>query len=292
MLTPFYAEVRTVDKVDLRLLVDFNHKLRRVTESDIQQKKALDLFLSYHNVNADLDSVWRAFPTLRICRAAAKEFMDGVAELSTYLGAHSEEVKAWQDNPPNISGSFLAFSKVLLAAKEFETVLQAELQTLAAYQVEQKGAYSIDKLVESAQEVFPPSTLRSLNAPVISEIRQAGRCLAYDVATACGFHTMRAVELVMHGYYLAVLKPAKTDRLPDWGSYIKAFRTSEDVHAHKAAELLQHLKDQHRNLIMHPDIVLSDDEAASLFELGKATIIVMSEKLPPAKRSAKDSNAP
>lgn len=174
------------------------------------------------------------------------------------------------------------FLDAIQKAKDFRVVLSAELLTLDVYQVAQKGAYSIDRLVKNAEEALPPESRSKLTAAMISEIREAGRCLVYDIATACGFHMMRATELMIHEYYLAVLKPAKKDKLRDWGSYIAKLRSSSNLHAKKVAELLQHLKDQHRNLIMHPDVVLSDDEAATLFELGKTSIIVMSEKLPPA----------
>ena len=44
--------------------------------------------------------------------------------------------------------------------------------------------------------------------------------------------------------------------------------------------LLQQLKDRHRNLIMHPEVVLTDDEAFRDFELGKASIMAMADRLP------------
>lgn len=285
MLRPLQTEACTVDKVDLRLLVDFARKLGKVAESDIKKEAALDLFMSGSNANNDMGVVLAAFPTLKVCRPAAEQFSKAVDELGTHVGTNAAEIVTYWANDPAKSGTdYLKFGSIITAAKEFQTVFQADLRTIAAYQVAQKGAYSIEKLVESAEEAFPPKSLSKLTNEVISEIREAGRCLAYDIPTACGFHMLRASELVIHDYYVAILKPAKKDKLPDWGTYIDKLRHSSDAHAKKVAELLQHLKNQHRNLIMHPDVVLSDEEAATLFELGKTSIMVMTEKLRPAKR--------
>jgi hypothetical protein len=43
---------------------------------------------------------------------------------------------------------------------------------------------------------------------------------------------------------------------------------------------LQQIKDQDRNLIMHPEVVLQPDEALTLFEVTKGAILMMAEKLP------------
>ena len=79
------------------------------------------------------------------------------------------------------------FQGLINAAKQFETVFLAELQTLAAYYVEEKGAYATDALIERAEMVFPEGIREKLTQQTIDEIRESGKCLAFDIATASGF---------------------------------------------------------------------------------------------------------
>jgi hypothetical protein len=47
--------------------------------------------------------------------------------------------------------------------------------------------------------------------------------------------------------------------------------------------ILQQIKDNDRNLIMHPERVLSSDDAFTLFEIAKGAIMAMAKKLPDTK---------
>ena len=49
----------------------------------------------------------------------------------------------------------------------------------------------------------------------------------------------------------------------------------------KVIAVLQQIKDQDRNLIMHPELVLSGDDAFTLFEVGQGAIIAMAARLKP-----------
>ena len=95
---------------------------------------------------------------------------------------------------------------------------------------------------------------------------------------------MRASEAVMHQYYLAVCKPPKPDPLENWGAYIAELLKSGDSSVKETVALLKQVKDHHRNLIMHPEVVLSPDEAFTLFEIAKGAMMAMAGKLPEAKK--------
>lgn len=169
--------------------------------------------------------------------------------------------------------------KAIEAAKRFETILLAELQAIASYSVSPKGAYSTVALIAQAEQVFPQSVVTKLTHEAIEEIRQAGRCLAFDTATAAGFHTMRATESVMHEYYIKVCQPQDSKKLENWGQYINQLRMIGDSNVKKVAELLQQVKDDDRNLVMHPEKTLDPDEALSLFQIGVTAITAMAPRL-------------
>lgn len=121
------------------------------------------------------------------------------------------------------------------------------------------------------------------------EVRQSGMCLAFDCATASAFHMMRATESVMHDYYIVCCKPTSKQKLGNWGAYIKELAKLQDTEVQEVVALLQQIKDRHRNLIMHPEITLTPDEAFTLFEIGQSAIIAMANRLPVAKKKTKVS---
>ncbi len=167
--------------------------------------------------------------------------------------------------------------------------MSEELLTLSAYCATQKGIYSTSDLIDHAEKVFPRPVLEKLSEAVTQEVAHGGRCLAFDIPTAAGFHMLRATEAVLHEYYVAVCKPKSKNRLENWGAYISALyklteetTTKADVkdHVKRVLALLQQVKDQDRNVIMHPEVVLTTNEAFVLFEITKSAIMAMSDKLP------------
>ena len=186
------------------------------------------------------------------------------------------------------------FAHLANKAKEFEVVLSAELQTLATFHTEQKGIYSTPDLIEYAEKTLPPSVLAKIDDKTIDEIRYSGRCLAFDTPTASGFHILRATEAVLHRYYVVVCKPkSKTKTLNSWAAYITELKKSTNPDVQKVVAMLQQIKDLDRNLIMHPEVVLSPDEAFTLFETAKSVMMAMAMKLPEIKKhDAKKEKSP
>jgi hypothetical protein len=100
-----------------------------------------------------------------------------------------------------------------------------------------------------------------LDDTVKREIDEAGRCLAFSLATAAGFHILRSVEMIAKGYLFAA-----SGRLPpiarrNWGEYVvqldKVGASSEVI------DLLKILKAR-RNPLMHPQHRLEVEEAIGL----------------------------
>lgn len=209
------------------------------------------------------------------------ELINAILEVQKWMNKTPPD--RWMEVDPLVG---VQFSNVINKAKEFETVLTAELQTLATYHVTQKGIYSTADLIERADNTLPASVLPKISRAVKEEIKQSGRCLAFDSGTACAFHIMRAVEAVMHEYYIAICKPKPRPlkRLESWGAYIAEFQKSPKAEVKEVVAILQQIKDQHRNLIMHPEVVLTPDEAFTLFEIAQGAIIAMADKLPTRKK--------
>jgi len=172
-----------------------------------------------------------------------------------------------------------AFQSVAALAARFAPVLMADLNAQITYMVTQKAIYDTDELIEHAEHCLPESAQAVIGQAVADELCQAGRCLVLDLPTACGFHTFRALETVLHNYYVEVCKPANpSKKLSSWAAYLTELYKVEDEDVKKVYHLLYQMKGD-RNDIMHPEMVLSADQALGAFETGKAAIIAMAGRL-------------
>ena len=158
--------------------------------------------------------------------------------------------------------------------KDLDAVLEAECLTLDTYTVLQKGAYSTSDLIERAEIMVPQETRKTLDDAVIKDIREAGRCLVFDLPTAAGFHVLRGVELVMADLWRKKTTGGK--KPPNWGKYIEQFKESgvDD----KITSMLDNIRTLYRNPITHPEHTLTDSEAIVLFGLGIAAIQQMVDR--------------
>lgn len=161
------------------------------------------------------------------------------------------------------------------ALSTFETVFSAELQTLDTYFVMQKLAYTTHDLIENGEKVFPPVIITQLPADVIEDVRQAGRCIAFELHTAAGYHIMRAAEKTLRIYYAFIMgKPTKKN----WGPCVNELENSKKANP-KILGVFDQIRDIHRNPIMHPDIFLEQSEALTLFDIAKSAITVMIDEM-------------
>ena len=221
------------------------------------------------------------FPPLRVAKPTGEELRNLIDGLSSSFASQTYGQVDFMK--PVDSQNFQLQSDVFTIVRkalEFQTVLNAELQSLAAYVVTATGIYAVPDLVDNAENVIPAGLRNKLSTVALEEINQSGRCLAFGIGTASGFHILRATEAVMHQYYVrACNQGTECKPLDNWGAYIAQFRQATDPDTKRIGEMLQQVKDHDRNLIMHPEISLNEEEAHTLFEVAKGAIMAMAEKL-------------
>jgi hypothetical protein len=154
-------------------------------------------------------------------------------------------------------------------AKRFETILGAELRTADTYFIEQKGAFSTPDLIERAEIVLPAAVRSELPSDAIRDLQQAGRALALDLPTAAGFHMLRAAESLVVRYYRAAV--GKEPAMRNWGHYVDALKKAKAPA--KVVSTLDQIRELHRNPIVHPEDVLTEDEALVLFGIVQSAMI-------------------
>jgi hypothetical protein len=150
-------------------------------------------------------------------------------------------------------------------ARDFETVLANELPGLATYSVSPKGIFSTDDLITNAELQIPEKYRHNLSEKAKADIQQAGKCLAFELPTASAFHMWRAVESVMDSYHEALTAKgfANAGVTRNWGAYVKALEAAKAEK--KITIFLDHIREEYRNPISHPNEMLDLDEAFALF---------------------------
>jgi hypothetical protein len=156
--------------------------------------------------------------------------------------------------------------------QSLETVLSNDMPGVSAYIVSQKGIYKTDDLISHADQNFPKEIRKDIPEQAIKDLIESGKCLAYEVPTACAFHLWRAVETVMGVYYLKLSKNSfESDNVnKNWGAYIKALDAKGADK--KITQFLDHIRESYRNPQTHPEAMLEVNEAIGLFGVATSAI--------------------
>jgi hypothetical protein len=161
---------------------------------------------------------------------------------------------------------------------QFRTAFFAELGVMPSFFVSQKGGFDTQMLLDSGWSLFP-ADLTAKVPETLADVGQAGRALAFDMATASGFHVFRVLEAVLRRYYAVVAGGKAAPKVRSLGTYIAALKTCENQNLMVLA-VLQQIKDLHRNPLIHPEVMLTTDQAVSLFGVVRSAIEAMLVSLP------------
>jgi len=120
-------------------------------------------------------------------------------------------------------------------------------------------------LLMSPEQAFPERLRGLLASQVIEDLRQAAKCLAFDVPTACAFHICRGTEFLMLQYYEKLAGKSWEWSHRDWGKYNEKLI---DLGAPNAVtDRLDEIRKLDRNAYIHPDKNVTVEEAPFLFTL-------------------------
>lgn len=139
-----------------------------------------------------------------ISRGPATKLLAGINSiLSEHCSTNGEDgspAPMWPDeSAPAIPAWRWDYLRRLLDT--FETVFSEEMREATAYFVPRRGIFFTPVLVDAADETFPEEVSSCIPAKTREEWKSAGRCLAFSLLSASGFHVARAVEGTMEAYY-------------------------------------------------------------------------------------------
>ena len=173
---------------------------------------------------------------------------------------------------------------------QFREVFMAELNILPSFLVNEKEGYDINALTDGGHKLFPASILRK--CPETKwDMREAGKALAFELATACGFHVFRVTEAVLKRYWDHISGGKARPNPSGIGAYATELK-NKNLGDKKIYEALIQLAKLHRNPLVHPEVILTVEEAIETLGIARSVMGAMLRSLPDGAPSADPGTAP
>lgn len=160
---------------------------------------------------------------------------------------------------------------------KFEEAFEREHRNLDVFTVTPKGLYNTRLLINAPVRQFPERLRIVLPQQMSYDVEQAGRCLAFDLPTACAFHICRGTEALMVAYYEVLAKQKWPHKKRDWNIYIEQLIAKDSPK--RITDRLKEIQAGDRNAYIHPDINVELDEAQILFNLCASVNFYMAEEM-------------
>ena len=172
----------------------------------LEHTARLDILHAFLSVRSSVERLLNEYPALTVSRKPGEDVLFAIEQIWEWY--NEMKVKEKPDWDVSDSTVDFKFQEVLTRTKNFETILKADIQeNLVAYHPQQKAIYSTALLIAHAENTLHPQDLQKLEQKAIQEIRESGRCLAFDTYTASGFHMMRALETYCMNIMLLFASP-------------------------------------------------------------------------------------
>jgi hypothetical protein len=197
------------------------------------------------------------------------------------------------DDPAQAVAKFdlLEASGIKRRLTEFQTLLSHELGKLPVYIVERTGIYEVDDLINHADTHLLEATLQIVDNQVKDDFKAAGRCLAFDLFTACGFHSVRALEAMARIQYKKFTGKDAQEMEKPLGGIANDLRDIADDKGGNPRKPLpkdaplrllinnyDRMNNIYRKPLAHPEMILKTrDDARKVFELAAASISMIAD---------------
>lgn len=234
--------------------------LASIKQGDTQGQHLFALFNAESLLSQFLNQSLWGF-NLRVCRQPGLQLLNSIKSL------YGDEIKA--DNE-------IEYWRVVTMQQHlasFKAVMEAEFMTTPSFLVTPRRGFDIAALIETAEVIFPDELVRKV-PDVLFDVREAGKCIAFDLGTAAGFHLLRVLEIVILSYWRVVMEGVPLPDNRNIGAYIREMEKSGKG-APKVLTALRQIKDHHRNELMHPEEKLNLDEAIALLGIVQSACISM-----------------
>jgi hypothetical protein len=167
--------------------------------------------------------------------------------------------------------SYFEVTNIKSLLTKFENNLEAEYATKDLFVVSRKGIYSTTDLIERTEQAFPKEFTDRI-PDAINDLKQAGRCIAFEVPTAAAFHIFRAVEAVAKQYVTVMRGTPPTDKEKRGGLGNFVVILNENGADVRVTSSIAQLAKLHRNPTMHPEMFIRNTEILATFGMAQSVI--------------------
>jgi len=161
--------------------------------------------------------------------------------------------------------------------RHFEESLDREFRLQNAFIVTPIGIYNSTALIEATENKIPEHLRKYLPDQTVQDLREAGRCLAFDIPTACAFHICRGTEALMLKYYEVLANHPWNLQRRDWNTYIQHLVKEGAPPA--ITTRLDEIRKIDRNAYAHPEINVTVTESPVIFELCAGVTFFMLQEI-------------
>jgi hypothetical protein len=258
-------------ETNLNIFYQFGVSLHRLHDEIRVGIQALDLFIHFYNSQEWLSAF------MKETEQVAHVLKDSRASTETILKFCEDMIAAVRADIKRLVTQ-AELSHFVWAKDNFEKNFEREHRNLSVFTVTPKGIYDTRALIERPEDMFPENLHSTLGAQLVNDLKQAGRCLAFDIPTACAFHVCRGTEAVMIQYLeLLMKKPWPHPKNRDWHAYIQHME-NHDV-PEKITDRLNEIRISDRNAYNHPDINVTLEEAPIIFGLCTNVVFLMGQEM-------------
>lgn len=267
--------VKRVNLVEYFDLAEALHRAKQATSE--KTNSGILLYVALMGVPDKLKTFAADDNGFRTCKHSAEQLADCI---ENWL-AENVQGSFREFDPEKLENEFSSWQYAEISRKidAFKSVFEAECRDVDVYSVSQIGIYRTSALVSEADKLIPEQFHKLLPGGTEDEFRNAGKCLAFDLPTACGFHALRGLELVMDAYITSF--GVDTKSLRSWSDYIKSAQSliergeGERKPSARVTAMLDRMRQLDRNPLMHPRETVDTVSADQLFRLCAATVVEM-----------------
>lgn len=153
--------------------------------------------------------------------------------------------------------------------KNLRTALIQGLPLLNLYSASPQGTQDIGLLIDGAAQSTFGDYFSEIDPQVIRDFDEAGKCLAFALYTATGYHAARACEGMLRTYaeeFLSVIEIAKLETMGATIHKLRAVKGDAEPDR-RIVDRADRVREYDRNVLMHPGQFLSDFDARSTFAI-------------------------
>jgi hypothetical protein len=144
--------------------------------------------------------------------------------------------------------------------------LEAEIVGVGAYTPTPKRI-DLNRLLRDVASLFAPDVFDRLPELARYDLKECGKCIAFEVPTAAAFHVLRATEAALRDYYRQMIRHNRVGSNM-WGPIVADLRKRHRTKKYEALNSqLDNIRISFRNPTQHPEAIYDIHEVQDLWAL-------------------------